>query len=90
MGEEWKRFIRAGEDYLRTIGDTGYPREGESCAYCRQPLQVAATALVRKYRAYSNDTLAKDVENRSETIRAMVAQPLSIQVRRLRDELSRR
>src|SRR5262249_20814364 len=58
LKEEWRRFIEAGEEYLKTLDGAGkYPAEGEECVYCRQPLSPEAVALLRKYRDYCNNAL---------------------------------
>jgi hypothetical protein len=58
LKEEWRDFIRAGEDYLRTLESAErYPAEGKQCLYCRQPLAPEAVALLRKYRDFCNNDL---------------------------------
>lgn len=55
LSDEWKRLVSAGESYIRTHErHETYPREGESCIYCRQDLGPAAVALLHKYRDYCN------------------------------------
>ncbi len=57
LEHEWKQFITAGEDYLRTLPDSAtYPIGGSSCAYCQQPLAQRAVELIRKYREYCNNS----------------------------------
>ena len=55
LGEEWRRFIEAGEEYLKVTNTAGYPSNDDLCIYCQQPLTSAATALVQKYREYCSN-----------------------------------
>jgi recombinational DNA repair ATPase RecF len=58
LQDEWREFIRAGEDYLRALEDQeAYPDEGKECLYCRQPLSPEAVALLKKYRDFCNNDL---------------------------------
>jgi recombinational DNA repair ATPase RecF len=58
LKNEWRRFIQAGEEYLKTLdGAEKYPAKGEECTYCRQPLSPEAVALLTKYRDYCNNDL---------------------------------
>jgi hypothetical protein len=78
LSKEWRAFIEAGEDYIKSLGLAEYPRPNELCTYCRQPLTSAAVALLRKYRAFSSDALERVVTNartaleeRRRSLRAM-------------------
>lgn len=58
LQDEWREFIRAGEEYLRALDDEeAYPEAGKECLYCRQPLSPEAVALLRKYRDFCNNDL---------------------------------
>jgi recombinational DNA repair ATPase RecF len=58
LQDEWREFIRAGEEYLRALDDAeAYPEAGKECLYCRQPLPPEAVALLRKYRDFCNNDL---------------------------------
>jgi predicted ATPase len=52
LGETWKTFIEAGQQYLDADVLSHELKLGDPCIYCRQPLQHAAVALVEKYHAY--------------------------------------
>jgi len=63
LKEEWRRFIQAGEEYLKSLGNAGtYPTNDEECIYCRQPLGQEAVALVKKYRDFFNNDLRLGLE----------------------------
>lgn len=61
LSDEWRAFIQAGEEYLKSLGQDGYPGGDEECLYCRQPLTAAAVTLVQKYRRFCNDSLERAV-----------------------------
>jgi hypothetical protein len=56
LQQEWRAFIEAGEKYLQATKQEDYPTTDAACAYCQQPLTPAATALLRSYRDYCNNT----------------------------------
>ncbi|MGD0290028.1 MAG: AAA family ATPase [Candidatus Binataceae bacterium] len=63
LKEEWRRFIQAGEEYLKTLdGSDKYPANGEECLYCRHPLSPEAVALLKKYRDYCNNDLRTELD----------------------------
>jgi energy-coupling factor transporter ATP-binding protein EcfA2 len=57
LSDEWRRFIQAGEEYLKKHAPATYPGADEACAYCQQPLTVTAVALVQKYREFSDNDI---------------------------------
>jgi recombinational DNA repair ATPase RecF len=58
LQDEWREFIRAGEEYLCALDEEeAYPEAGKECLYCRQPLSPGAVALLRKYRDFCNNDL---------------------------------
>lgn len=64
LQDEWRQFIRAGEEYLRALEDQEtYPDEGKECLYCRQPLSPEAVALLRKYRDFCNNDLRTGLDS---------------------------
>lgn len=72
LKEEWRRFIQAGEEYLKTLeGLDTYPRQSDVCLYCRQPLSSEAEALLRKYRDYCNNDLRADLNGAVREIEAI-------------------
>lgn len=70
LSEPWANFIRAGEDYLKSIGRADYPATDDKCIYCQQNLTGAAVALARKYREYCDSELQRAVEEARRELRA--------------------
>jgi recombinational DNA repair ATPase RecF len=72
LKEEWRRFIQAGEEYLKTLDEAGkYPAKGEECLYCRQPLSPEAVTLLKKYRDYCNNDLHIELDRAGRDIDAI-------------------
>jgi recombinational DNA repair ATPase RecF len=72
LKEEWRRFIQAGEEYLKTLDEAAkYPAKGEECLYCRQPLSPDAVALLKKYRDYCNNDLRTELDGAVRDIDAI-------------------
>lgn len=72
LKEEWRRFIQAGEEYLKTLGEADkYLANGEECLYCRQPLSPEAVALLKKYRDYCNNDLRAELDGAGQEIEAV-------------------
>ena len=69
LGDVWKKFIRAAEDYIKEIDIEPYPTSGKNCIYCRQPLGDATVNLLDKYRNYCNDALQQKVDQAQQEIR---------------------
>lgn len=63
LTESWKRFIEAGDNFLKENNAGTYPGTMEPCIYCQQPLESAAVDLLNKYKSYCNNSLKKDVQN---------------------------
>jgi len=69
LKEEWRRFIQAGDEYLKTLDEAAkYPAKGEACLYCRQPLSPEAVALLKKYRDYCNNDLRAELDGAGRDI----------------------
>ena len=58
LGGEWRRFIQADEEYLRTHAAATYPAANDPCVYCQQPLVASGLELVRSI-ASSRTTKSK-------------------------------
>lgn len=72
LKDEWRQFIRAGEEYLRRleVADT-YPAAGNDCLYCRQPLPPEAVALLRKYRDFCNNDLRTGLDGAARELESI-------------------
>jgi len=57
LGDEWRRFIQAGEEYLKKHAPATYPGAEDACAYCQQPLTATAVDLVKRYREFSDNDI---------------------------------
>lgn len=70
LTESWKKFIEAGDIFLKENGAMEYPAKGNPCIYCRQPLESAAVDLLEKYKAYCNNSLKTDINRIEQEIQA--------------------
>jgi len=52
---EFNSFIQAAESYIKIIGKPEYPKEGDTCVYCLQPIDDSAKKLLKSYRTLLND-----------------------------------
>jgi hypothetical protein len=69
LSEPWADFIRAGEEYLKSIGRTDYPAGSDKCIYCQQELTGAAVTLAKKYREYCDSELQRAVIDAQKALR---------------------
>jgi energy-coupling factor transporter ATP-binding protein EcfA2 len=69
LTESWKKFIEAGDNFLKENNAGKYPGHSEPCIYCQQPLESAAVDLVNKFKSYCNNSLKKDVQDIEKKIR---------------------
>jgi energy-coupling factor transporter ATP-binding protein EcfA2 len=76
LGDEWRRFIQAGEEYVKKHAPATYPGAGDACAYCQQPLTATAVDLVKKYREFS-DNDSKTALDTTERELAGYAKPVA-------------
>jgi len=73
LQDEWREFIRAGEEYLRALDEEdAYPEAGKECLYCRQPLSPEAVALLRKYRDFCNNDLRAGLDGATRELDAFL------------------
>ncbi|MEO5979682.1 MAG: hypothetical protein ABIS36_25870 [Chryseolinea sp.] len=61
LSESWKNLIDAGSRYVKEAYAGSYPKEGDTCIYCQQPLELAAIDLLSKYDSYCNDALKTEI-----------------------------
>jgi hypothetical protein len=72
LQDEWRQFIKAGEEYLRTLETPeAYPAEDGKCLYCRQALSSEAIALLRKYREFCNNDLRADLDSAARALESV-------------------
>ena len=64
---EWKAFIEAAEEFalLQSDNDTAYPKPGDFCIFCHQPLSNAALIRINNYWNF----LKSDAEQNVKSLR---------------------
>jgi ABC-type Mn2+/Zn2+ transport system ATPase subunit len=60
--EQFQLFIKAAENYVKTIGKAEYPSEKDNCIYCLQPLDASAKDLLSCYRLLLNDKTEENLQ----------------------------
>jgi hypothetical protein len=70
----WESFVTAAEAY-RADRDDDYPRDGDPCLYCHQPLVGSALDLVRRYRDYTSGELRQRARVAQEEL-SRLAEPM--------------
>jgi recombinational DNA repair ATPase RecF len=58
---EWQQFVAAGDSYRQHLGHDAYPRDGDVCLYCMQPLSPTAVDLLTRYRRFLDETLVQQL-----------------------------
>lgn len=86
----WRAFIQAGESFLQDIGQKDYPHPDDQCVYCRQALEPAAVALIKKYRAYANDASKRDVDAATVDQTRQAAAIMGLQLAPLQSTVAKR
>lgn len=87
LGSEWRQFVRAGEEYLQATADAAYPHDGDTCAYCQQPLAAKAIDLIKKYRAFSNDQIKQTLDAAEKELAEYVSPLVDVDLESLRKRL---
>ena len=88
LGEEWRQFIQAGEEYLKKNTTDNYPGAEDPCAYCQQPLTAKAVELVRKYRDFSNNAIKVALDTAERQLRDYAAPLAGIKADTLQQQLA--
>ena len=76
LGDEWRRFIQAGDEYLKKHAPAPYPGAGDACAYCQQPLTTTAVELLKRYREFADNDI-KTALDTTERELAAYAKPIA-------------
>jgi energy-coupling factor transporter ATP-binding protein EcfA2 len=58
---EFKAFLVSAENYISLL-DESYPASGDTCVYCKQPLEEPAQKLLLSYKNLLNDTTESDLK----------------------------
>ena len=68
--EEWQQFVTAGDTYRQHLGHDEYPRDGDACLYCMQPLSPTAIDLLTRYRTFLDETLVQQLTTAQSSLAA--------------------
>ncbi|MEK6767488.1 MAG: AAA family ATPase, partial [Gemmatimonadota bacterium] len=90
LEQPWRELVEAAEWYIRETEHEHYPREGDVCVYCRQPLAAAARGLLEKYRAYSNNDHQKNAAAGERAARQLAQEVMDLDAAHLEQDLTRR
>jgi ABC-type transport system involved in cytochrome c biogenesis ATPase subunit len=90
LSDAWREFIEAGERYIQQIGQEDFPKAGDPCSYCRQPLGNAAVSLVKKYRDYCNNVLRKNAETARVAVEAIASNFRALDLSRLSQDIEKK
>jgi AAA domain len=87
LSHEWRRFIQAGDEYLKKNIRATYPDDDARCIYCQQPLTSRAAELVKKYRDFCNNEIKGALETAEQHLREYLTRFLSLDAERLQQRL---
>ena len=73
--DNWQRFVTSAAEYLEYLGTT-YPRDGDKCIYCRQPLGSSARSMIERYATFLDDAVGQQISEQQQVISTM-ASPLA-------------
>jgi len=90
LEQPWRGLVEAAERYIRETEHAHYPREGDVCVYCRQPLAAAARALLEKYRTFSNNDHQKNAAAAERAARQLAQEVVDLDAAHLDQDLTRR
>lgn len=89
LSVEWKGFVEAGEQFIKSLGLKEYPSSEAECLYCRQPLTEAALVLLKKYRDYCNGALEEEVASEKAALDDLHRPLLALDLRTLEESIRR-
>ncbi|MGH3116576.1 MAG: AAA family ATPase [Gaiellales bacterium] len=90
LEQPWRELVEAAERYIRETEHEHYPRDGDACVYCRQPLAAAARQLLAKYRAYCNNAHQKNAAAAERAARQLAQELVDLDAPHLDQDLTRR
>ena len=90
LDQPWHELVEAAERYIRETEHEHYPREGDVCVYCRQPLAAAARGLLEKYRAFSNNDHQRNAAAAERAARQLAQEVMDLDAAHLEQDLTRR
>ena len=66
--KEFKDFLQSAEKYIVKLGHEDYPKEQNTCVYCRQTLDSDAARLISFYRELLKNELQNQINDESEKV----------------------
>lgn len=79
---QFQSFISAAEEYIKIIeepANSKYPKDGDRCIYCLQPLEKSAKILVDSYRNLLNDHTQEELSNLKNAKSELLLQIIEIE-----------
>jgi hypothetical protein len=83
----WQSFITSADHYREHLGLADYPTDGARCLYCRQPLAPEALDLLRRYKTFLDDELARQIVEAETAFRSHKLAHSGISLDMLREDL---
>jgi len=71
--DAFKDFIQAADNYLKLLDRESYPEAGDTCLYCRQPLEQSGQELLANYKRLLNNTTQQDKQRLVEQREALIS-----------------
>ncbi len=90
LEQPWRDFVDTAERYILETEHEHYPRDGDVCVYCRQPLGTPARQLLEKYRAYCNHDHQRDAAAAEREARSLAQEIVDLDAAHLEEDLTRR
>jgi hypothetical protein len=80
--DQFKSFISTAEEYIKIIeapDNSKYPKDGDKCIYCLQPLENSAKLLIESYRNLLNDHTQEELNKLKNARTELVLQIIEIE-----------
>ena len=90
LEESWRRFVEAGDSYLREHYGDSYPHDGDTCPYCLQDLSATALQLLRKYQLFCRSELQGSLDSARKHLTELVGNLVALDVGALKADLESR
>jgi ABC-type transport system involved in cytochrome c biogenesis ATPase subunit len=68
--KEWKTFIETAEAFAKqqVEADETYPKDGDNCIFCQQPLLTEAQNLIKSYWVFIKSKSEQDAQNAQNSL----------------------
>lgn len=80
--DQFQSFISTAEEYIKIIEEpdnSKYPKDGDKCIYCLQPLENSAKLLIESYRNLLNDHTQEELNKLKNTRTELALQIFEIE-----------